>query len=70
MQSVNGKTIRSRFVMREKSTMAEKLMKKTAEKLAGDNDTPRLRKYFGDDEVDQWNRDFATSDIRDPDGEE
>jgi len=56
--------------MKEKSAIAEKLMKKTAEKLASENDTPRLRKYFGDEEVDQWNRDFATSDIRDPDGEE
>ena len=69
MRSVNSKPIILRFVMKEKSAMVEKLMKKTAEKLAGDDDTPRLRKYFGDDEVDQWNRDFATSDIRDPDGE-
>jgi len=56
--------------MKQQDPRQEELMRRTAELVAGDSDTPLLRKYLGDEVVDKWNMDFASSDERDPDGEE
>jgi len=48
------------------------LMKRTAELTVdgGKDSTPILRKYLGDEVVDRWKKNYASSDVRDPDGEE